>query len=375
MLDVVKPTKDTKIDKEGVFYVLPLTKLIVEVEISKIIQTKGPYSDYTEKYLGELSNVIRKNNVEWEINNISFHTVAVPDSDNIYFISQTSQNTILPFKLTKEGFLVSYNCNEEYTSKNYEFFKHPTNNNSIQNFSFDIIPTDKAYKIEYDTLYKIQTIDTIIRKVPILKPNIVQKTTEEQAKELADKITTLSDDRAALLVGEGDNDYLPEGRALSIMLKEIDELMESYLKMFKGQTDTIHYRYYFTYTPTKENLNSQISLFKFSRSSGILKLENKDGQDVVLKILPLTSLKKMEDFASVRNFYFTTDRPQKKGLFYRIPQKVKFQIDYNNQVLAEKSIFIPQMGIVTFLPAKIFKNSDLKIKFYPELGSIKQIFY
>jgi len=373
-IDVERPTKDTPLNKEGIFYVLPLSKIIVEVEISKIIKTKGPYVNYTEKYLGKLSNVIRENNTTWELNNISFHSVSVPDSQNVFYLTQNT-GTPLPVKLTKEGFLISYNCDEEYTSNDYKFFKNNTYNNSELNFSFDIISSDKAYKIKYDTIYKIQTYDTIIKKIPILKPSIVKKTIEEQAEELADKITILTDDRAALLVGEGDNDYLPQGAALKLMLNQIDNLMASYIKMFIGQTDTIHYKYYYTYTPTKDDINTDISLFKFSINSGVLPVDNLFGEDVILKFSSISNLKSIEDYTTLHNFYFTSDKPKNKGLYYRIPQKVKLQVLYKNQILAENSMLIAQLGTVTFLPAKMFNNENLKIKFYPDLGSIKQIYY
>ena len=47
----------------------------------------------------------------------------------------------------------------------------------------------------------------------------------------------------------------------------------------------------------------------------------------------------------------------------------------NSQNIAEKTIFISQFGTVLSIPSNAMLNNNLKIKFYPELGSIESIKY
>ncbi len=359
---------------EGIIYTLPQTKIIVEVEINKIIKIKGPYADFTNQYLGKLSNIIQKNEIIWQIANINFHTIPIPDTNNTYVLS----SNFLPVNLTQEGFLIGYNCpNINYSTPHFDFNTQINGKNYENNYTFDLLPSDKNYKIVYDTVYKEQVFDTIIRKVPILKPNLVRKTTAEQAKELADRLMTLRDDRAALLVGEGDNDYLPTGDALKLMLSEIDKLEASYLSMFIGKTDTVKYTYTFSYIPIPTDNNKQIILFKFSEHSGLLPADNLYGKSVFLEINTDEQTKQINKYQDNRFFYFaqTKNKSSDKAIYYRIPQQTKLRIVYNNQVIAEQTEPITQLGTTDALPTYMFDNQNIKIEFYPQLGAIKKIFY
>jgi hypothetical protein len=363
------------IDNYGVYYDLPKTEIVVSVKVRRIVKSKGPYEEYCQKYLGNLSNVIKKNETKWQISDVSFITIPQKDSHNIYYAR--SSRDFLPLSLTKEGFLLSYNDTLNQRVEDYDFIRKKIEQKNIGKRSFYILPADKSYKIVYDTIYKEEVYDTIIKKVPILKSNLVRKSTEEQAKELADKLLTLKDDRAALLVGEGDNDYLPTGPALRIMLDEIDKLEASYLKMFIGQIDTSYYVYYFSYEPQKDETDKKILLFKFSDNSGILPSDNIFGTPVYLEVKSEETTSKIGKFNELQEAYLDSKNKKmnRKGLFYRIPAKVRVILSKNNQILSEKSIFVAQLGEVSYLPADMFNYGNVRIDFYPELGSIKKIDY
>jgi len=372
-----KITQDKEILKAGLIYNLPKTQVIVKVHILKIIQNKGPYIDFSEKYLGQLTNVIKQNQTIWDISNIEFQTVPIVDTANTFIISNSQDYSFLPFKLSKEGFLLSYNNNNiEYDDKKYDFANNNNNTKNNENFSFVLVSSDKNYKIVYDTIYREEVYDSIIKKVPILKPNLVRKTKGEQAKELADKLVILRDDRAALLVGEGDSEYLPDGDALKLMLDEIDKLEASYLSMFIGKTDTLKYTYSFSYIPTENDVDKEITIFKFSKNNGMLAADNFYGTSVVLEI-------NSDNYSNtIKNFHFQQymlkkdiKKKEKAGLYYRIPQKVNISVKENGKVLAEQKVYISQLGTVEFLPENLFGNDQLKIEFYPHLGSIKSIHY
>ncbi len=354
---------------EGFFYILPKTEIIVEVNVAKITNSKGPYADYTEKYLGQLTDVIHKNETFWELQDISILDYPIPDSSQIYFISSKGN---FPLNLSETGFPIAYNTSEHFTYITYNFSSISIEDKSKEN---SFLPVDKSYKIVYDTVYKLQTYDTIIRKVPVLKPNLVKKTTEEQAKELADKISTLTDDRAALLVGEGDNDYLPEGPALRIMLDEIDKLLNSYLQMFKGKSDTVYYKYAFKFIPEDYTNNQKKVLFKFSRKSGVQPADNLFGEEVYIELTPNGNYQEIKNFTIDKFSEKSQNKKYRNGLFYRIPQPMNIKITMNNGVLAENSVIVNQTGAVYSLPAKIFKDKSLEIKFYPKYGSIKEIYF
>ncbi len=366
-----------KLYSNNFIYTLPKTKIVVVVQIDKVIKSKGPFSDYTEKYLGELNNNIKENQTEWNISDVKYYAIPIADSANTFVISYKDNNYIPSLSLTTDGFPIAYNIEDlNYQVSDIEFDNSTINDNLSQQLSFNLVSSDKSYKVVYDTIYKQEVYDTIIRQVPILKPNLVQKTTEEQAKELADRITVLRDDKSALLVGEADNDNLPEGAALRIMLDEINILEKEYLSMFIGRTDTMTYTYSFSYTPEEKEQNSQIMLFKFSKNSGILPSDNLYGTPVYLEIDSKNNSNNINDFQSDLAIIKQANKDKTpQGLYYRIPKKATVKLLLNSQNIAEKTIFISQFGTVLSIPSNAMLNNNLKIKFYPELGSIESIKY
>lgn len=366
-----------KIYPNNLIYSLPKTKIVIVVEIEKIIKNKGPYGKFTDKYLGALNKTIKKNETFWEISKVKFFSYPIVDTSKTFIVGTKNNYSSFPLTLSKEGFPIAYNiAKTKYDHTNeINLNNSAINNNKSKKLSSNFISSNKNYKIVYDTVYKEEVYDTIIRKVPILKPNLVIKTTEEQAKELADRLTILRDDRAALLVGEADNENLPRGDALKIMLNEIDKLEAEYLSMFIGRTDTLRYTYSFSYIPSKNDINIRKTLFKFSESSGILPSENIYGTPVHFEIDVKNYSKNLKKYQSDIELYKKMDKKNNSGFCYRIPKKASVKLIYGSQVISEKNIFISQLGIIQYLPSEIFENKNLKIEFYPNLGSIKSINY
>lgn len=377
VIETCKSNEVNKIIPLGIVYNLPQTMVYVKLEVNKIIKTEGPYSEFTEKYLGSLNDVVDQTNTSWSISKINIFSSPITDSSNTFIVYNTKGISYLPIKLSRGGFLISYNSNGiEYNEANDDYFGNNLNSNTKENFSFSVVSSDKNYKIVYDTLYSEQIKDSVVHKIATLKPNIVQKSNEEQAKELADKINILRDDRAALLVGEGDNDNLPDGDALKLMLLEIDKLEASYLSMFVGKIDTIKYTYTFSYLPSKNDINKNIVLFKFTKNSGVLPFDNIYGTPVSMQIFSDNYTNSINLFnAQQEKLIKENNKELNSGLFYRVPQKTKIIIKQKDQIIGQDDIYINQLGTVESLPKDLFGNEKLKIEFYPELGSIKSIFY
>ncbi len=354
-------------------YYLPATKIIVEVEAVKVVENKGIYADYAKEFLGNLGNIITENRTYWELSNIKISSVPVRDTNNIWtFTSSEPQH--YSFQLTPEGFPVAL-------GKNIEFKHWQTGTQSYlwQNRRTDssetLLVIDQGYKEVYDTIFKIEKYDTIQRTVPIIERRFIKKSTREQARELADKIFLLRDDREALLVGEGDSEYLPDGEALKIMLKGLDKLEKEYLAQFIGRTDKTIFHYRFEIIPEHTNDIIQQVLFRFSPEKGILPPSALKGEPVIFEMKSSFSTKPIANFNQNQRILRRVDnvKDNRRGLAYRIPEKVTVQVKKNNKILAEKQMLVSQFGTISFLPVKLFESKKLKIEFYPEYGSIKSI--
>lgn len=374
LINVQKIKNLDEYNQTGIIYNLPKSKIFVVVEVNKIVENKGPYSEFTQKYLGSLKNTVSENKTTFQIADISFHTVPIPDTSCIFVINSNENGLLYGIHQSEEGFLYSINMPEiDPINFDFDVFGNSNNKKDSEKLTFNNLTSEKNYKVVYDTIYREEVYDTIIRKIPILKKNVILKTPEEQAKDLADQILLLRDDRAALLVGEGDSDFLPEGEALKLMLDGLDKLEKEYLSMFMGKIDTIKHTYTFSYIPGNNDFYKKIVLFKFSQKSGVLPADNLYGIPVYLELKADEYIQIVKKYQHTQFLYEKVEKVENKaGLYYRIPQKALFSILFNSQIIAQKAYMVPQLGTIEALPAETFKK-DVKIEFYSNLGSIKKI--
>ena len=361
--------------KPGIAYYLPQTSLIVNFRITKVEEKKGPFADYASEFLGNV-DVIRQNKTYWEISGVNIDTRAVRDTQNLWLITG-NMPWIFAVNLTPEGFLASINANDDTVYKQDYGFEQFVNQEKLQSIGQNIVTVDRGYKEVYDTVFKVETFDTIRRVVPIIKKRLIQKTVREQAREIADEIFSLRDDRNALLVGEGDSDYLPDGLALKEMLAGIDKLERQYLSLFIGRVDKTNYHYRYQWTPKIKNHITERIIYRFSPHYGLLPPTDMRGDPVYLII------KTMGTTEGLRNFYQTQDllrrvegvKANYNGLAYRIPELVSVQIKVGERLVAQKHLFLPQAGVVARLPLSLLSNPDVEIYFNPWTGSLQKINY
>ncbi len=372
-VNTTKLTSEDYYNPQAFVYYLPASEVVVDIEAVKVVENKGPYADYAKEFLGDLANLITENKTYWKLSNIKIGTTPVRDTNSIWKVVSTGD---LPYylQLTPEGFPVSINSDLEYD--NHGFLTQSYLDRSKKTDSTEtLLIVDQGYKEVYDTIFKVETYDTIQRTVPIIEKRLIKKSRRDQARELADKIFTLRDDREALLVGEGDSEYLPDGDALRIMLEGIDKLEKEYLAQFIGRVDQTIYHYRFRFTPQPTNDVIQKIIFRFSPKYGVLPADDLRGDPVILEIQSFNTTEKIAGFYSQMPAAIdivSGDNVLSNGFVYRIPEKVRVQVKQDGKVLAEREVLMAQFGTYGFLPAKIF-NSSMRVEFYPDLGAIKSI--
>ncbi len=375
VLTVEKITEVKAYKTNHIFYSLPRTAIAVDVEITKKVYKKGPFSEYASSKLG-ITKVIEKDYVEWNISGVEFQTIAKFDTTQIYVINSNMANITNFVNLSKEGFLIGFNTKAGTYYSDIEINDNMLINNEDEvSLAYEDITIKKNYKETYDTAYHEVANDTSFVKVPMITTNIVSKSIAEKAHELAEQILVLRDDRNALLVGEGDSQYLPTGDALNIMLDGINTLEAQYLSMFIGKTFTTKQIYHFEYIPIENQKFRQEILFKFSEADGYLPSSSLKGKPVFLEIESEQYMELMNKFYAGQVLYKRTEKVKDKnsGLVYRMPQKAKIKLTHNSKELHSENILIAQYGVNLQLPASLFFNNDYAIEFYPKYGTLKSI--
>jgi hypothetical protein len=357
-LNVINIEKVQGIRNYSTLYTLPKTVIRVSVKICQTISKEGPYSKYAKSLLN-IDKAIKKDAIKWSIKDIDFTTYPVPDTNNIYIIEHNEHLNNFGISLTSSGFISSVNARNSNRTDFLE--KQDKQNTETLNFN--------PAEAELNTTQMINFND-----VPLLKEITAKKSTYERAKALAEKIYTLRDDRAAIIVGDGYTENMPDGIAMEEIIRELNELEQKYLSMFVGKQIKRIYRYSFDFIPETPKKTTQAILFRFSDDRGVVQMNDVSGMPVIIEIESHQSVKKIIALNKRQDYLKRTGKVKEtgNGLYYRIPEQVSIRLIANDEILAEKNIMLAQFGDVHPLSTQ-YLNGKYSIEYYPELGAIKSI--
>jgi len=361
--NVIPITKNADVPQTaGLYYSLPRSVLTFDITVTRIDKIAGPYAKYASKYLG-IKDPVLKNQTSYELTDISINTYAEPDPEHYYFVDlknyKSSKAKSMMIALSESGLIQDLNDNSDK--------KIEQDNKKYQN----------RKKIDYSETFKyfadanlVERIDTIIEKISMdtvtverrtLKRSMVEKSMEQKAKEAADFIMKIKEQRLDIITGAQEVAY--SEATVKYMSEELDRIEKEYMMMFVGITETevTHFRYY--YLPQSDLYTASIPLFKFSRAKGIVDQEDAEGEMVYVHIDRARNTKNLEEFVANNS-----DQDANHGFYYRIPEYAKFTIKQGTKLKAEASFLIAQFGVVTSLPAKYSK-----VQFYPNSGAIRKV--
>lgn len=354
--------------KDGVYYSLPRTVIKVNVTLDRIENYKGPYAEYALKYLG-LKNVVAANSVEYIINNIKVTTSAEPDPDQYYFIEfgdkiSKGEKAGL-FLLSESGLIVGTIPEEADTVKEVRIIRAEEPSLISEK---DVFP--EIFKYSADVSF-FEKVDTIIRKVNIdtmtmekqyLKRTVVEKSPEQKAKEAADFISKIKDNRFNLISGFQEVNYNKE--TLEYMDSQLTTLQKEYMKLFTGISIHKKITFSFVYTPNPNQVNAEMPVFKYSKTKGIIDLDEPGGKVVTVKLQRSGTTGSLSAYLKKATY----DEKKNHGFFYRIPELAKVTVKLDENLQDETQCLVSQLGVVTYLPV-----NKWKVSFYKETGGVKGI--
>jgi hypothetical protein len=352
--------------KDGVFYSLPRTVVKIDVKIDRIENYKGPYADFALRFLG-LKNVVPANSIDYKISDISITTYPEPDPDQYYFvelgdkISKGEQAGML--SLSESGVILGTLPEKADTLEKYTWQQKKEE------------PVAEADKDAFGELFKysadvsvFEKVDTIIRKINIdtmtverqyYKRTMVEKSPEQKAKEAADYISKIKENRFNLISGTQEVNYNKE--TLEYMDDQLNRMEKEYLKLFTGISVHKSLTFSYKYIPVPNQINTEIPIFKFLKSKGIVDLDETGGKVVTIKI------QRVGNTNTVANYLKKAEKESKvQGFSYRIPELARVSVKLDENTQEETQCMVSQLGVVTNLPA-----GKWKVQFHKETGGIK----
>jgi hypothetical protein len=182
---------------EGFFYSLPRTGFRVDIQVKRIQKLKGPYSEFSDKYLG-LSQVINVNSTEYELAAIQLSEFTEPDPEEYYFVQMTGKSKDrqeMELFLSNQGGLIGISAANEGTEgrKKGDF-------ESRSDVKIPEISNPSQFE-RVDTVIKRISVDTTTIEQKVFRKISAAKTTEQKAKEAADFILKLDESMFNLING------------------------------------------------------------------------------------------------------------------------------------------------------------------------------
>ena len=189
-IKVVNVKYAEKIPKNYLVYALPRSVLAIDVEVTEIRTLRGPYYEYSEKYMG-IKDVSQTNRSEYFISNADVSLTAEPDSNNYYFIFPKGKSSIKSLNLTENGILLSINSKKPDVKIPAVSKNAISNQQPFPSVIFTELSQKDYIKEHIDTTWKQVKIDTNWVRVPVQKKTIEAITFEDKAKEAAHHIMRL----------------------------------------------------------------------------------------------------------------------------------------------------------------------------------------
>ncbi len=316
---------------DGVTYFLPKTELVVVAEVKHRICKAGPFYKYAERYLG-VSDIVTENADSWQLVDVRLRSRIMPDETKRFGVAVNKKTTAYNLQLDNNQIIKSVNVIAEKTQSR---------------------PQKSHQKPEKSVL------DTLFDMTQLGEDALVATSIPKMAEMAAKQIFMIRESRTNLLVG--DNENLPDGAALQLMLKRLDEAERELVALFVGKTATHHQTKTYHFLP-EEVAENQV-IFRISKHEGLVSAENMLGEPVYLSVEP----KRV-------NQPNLLSENKTNGLFYNVSGSALVKVSDGKTIFAEKSFTVPQFGMVRCLPAMLFDKKSTQVEFtkYGEIKSISE---
>ncbi|MBN2668592.1 MAG: DUF4831 family protein [Bacteroidales bacterium] len=332
----VQKLSDGKQYKEpSLIYALPYQQLVITIDAVEKTELVGPFSEFSEQFL-EIKPEIIETSTKWEIENVIISTVSKVDTSNLYKITGDIK------KIKPENFqwlTSTFGSDQSFVYPQDKWLEA-----SDQEPYFEELTLKKMIIEESETSFKMVTVDSVSKKIPIVNKVIRNKTYEEMAKDAAKTLTKIRKRKFRLISGM--NDKLPKEDALKVMLEELDKKEKAYEALFFGKVVYKHFRKVLQVEPF--NLGAYNIVF-FNESYGFSEDAKKSFYPIVLKLQNANNGTVAVD---------TIKRFSEKMIPFVVPATINVSISDKQKVIYESNITLSQFGLNMAMPAKyLFKQN------------------
>lgn len=308
-------------------YFLPSTTITVNVDAEQETFFAGPYAAYAKKLLN--LDVRKNNEITSRVTGASISTRTEADM-NARFIMESNVQDLMA--LSAQG-LVSFGQKADADNASWRFLPELSSDFSDKGITSDGKEVTRI-------VYKTVKTDSTFTRVPVEQSFTESKTIEDKAKEAADIILSVRKQR--MDIASGDTDATFSGAALADALKELKEIEQEYLVLFRGYSVTRQISASFDVVPGAYTTSHKYLAFRTDPERGLV--SNGRGTPYYIELEP-------EGFSWEEP---QADVKKQKGplITYRIPLVCRLTLTQDGLPLAQGRVAVYQMGKEATYPAK-----------------------
>lgn len=313
----------------SVSYALPRSVLMFDVKAQKTCFHAGPYAKYAAKYLGFEAK--EADETTYDIVSVGVKSKTEADQSARYSAVITPAGRRDYFSLSSQGLIVREGG--PATGTNVWRFPAPKNGT----VSVEGLPANLTR--ETGTLYRQG-------RASVQQSAVVEKSEEQKAREVADRIFAIREQKYKILVGDTDATY--SGEAMKATIDELSRMEAECLELFKGSSQTSEVQASFELIPEKDVL--LYVAFRVSDEEGLVQADNIGGKPYLVELKPeeVPAAQKPEAPAPAKKKKGKETGPQL--LHYRIPAVCTLRLGDGQATLLQARVPVYQFGIDETMP-------------------------
>lgn len=329
---VTPVSQDADAANGGLVYALPQTVLRVRLTAKAVVETAGPFFQYSTRLLN-LTDVVTQNSVRWSLVTADVETVGIPDYAKRFKVVPADGASMPSIALSPDGVLMSVNSEPSADG---------------------CPPAAQAEK-------PVRFAD--FSGAPLSQSTLSRTSKAAMAEDVAQSIYALRATRLSLISGDKEAS-LPDVGSLREALARIDAMERQFVELFAGRRDTVVVTRIVDVVPSYDGENSVIPL-RFSESDGFVDALDLTGKPVYVDF-------EFSD-ANRLNAYPEESKARKArtldGLRYCVPSCLSVRVLDRNILLCQKSVLCSQGGQVAELPASMLSSHAILLD--PATGSVR----
>lgn len=325
----------TKQGDYGIVYSLPSTVVDITIEAELKVSEPGEFYRYAKRYLN-IDNPITSTSHSATVKSVKITTHGVANTDERYLL--TLKSGFAPYmELTADNLPLSVNIE-------------------------GIIPATPDLPVAHAA--DPTPLQTSAARQVITEEMLQSNSSAKRAELAAAQIYALRQSRTDIITGQAEN-MPPDGRAMELVLSNIDAQEAALVAMFVGTTATSTQVTTICYDPQDTDATNEV-IARLSSTKGLVAPTDLSGAPIYMSI---KTVQRGEMPTNDKGVELTMP---KGAMAYCIPGTAEVAVSYDGRTLADEKIKLSQAGVIYGIaPSSLTdKKMPMYFRFDPATGAL-----